>query len=161
MDPSSSSQPASGLPHSAAVDASAERWRARSPGADAHIAAGLSYLPLVGPVLFVREKRSDFVRFHAAQATLLSAAFAALFLVRAAVFAVLDRNQSLVALFLGQGIACVFGLVTLAFVGIWLWGLIAGCTGRYTILPLIGELAERWAENRAERWAAHANRPEW
>ncbi len=125
--------------------ASAARWVHSSLGIDPKVGAGLSYLPLIGVIFIVVEKSNRFIRFHAAQATLIYCAFVVLFIIRAAMFGALDRIQSLAVLFLGQGIACVFGLVTLAFALLWLWGLILGFTGRYTKLPFIGELAETWA----------------
>jgi uncharacterized membrane protein len=142
MDSRPLGQPGGSLPSAATAD----DCGGTSLGISAPLAAGLSYLPPVGPFVFFREKDNAFVRFHAAQATLIDVAFVVLVIVRAAVFAVLDRAQSLAALFLGQGVACVFGLVTLAFAGLWLWGLISGFTGHYTKLPLVGELAETLAD---------------
>lgn len=144
LSQSTGSQPLEARPDVSTVEVDTDGWGARSLGLAPSVAAGLSYLPPVGLVVLWRERVNGFVRFHAAQATLLDAAFVALFILRTAIFAVLDRNQSLAALFLGQGIACVVGLVTLAFVGVWLWGLISGFSGKYTKLPLVGELAEAW-----------------
>jgi hypothetical protein len=60
-------------------------------------------------------------------------------------FGLLDSVSSLAVVFFEQGLACVFALVALAFVGLWLWGTLSGFGGRYTKLPIIGELAEGWS----------------
>jgi uncharacterized membrane protein len=121
------------------------RWGPSSLGIDPQIGAGLSYLPLVGLVFFFVEKTNRFIRFHATQSILLSLAFVVLGVVRWALFGLLDSISSLAVLFFEQGLACVFALVTLAFAGLWLWGLISGFSGKFTKLPLIGDLAESWS----------------
>jgi uncharacterized membrane protein len=129
----------------AAARESVLRWGPSSLGIDPQIGAGLSYLPLIGLIVFFVEKTNRFIRFHAAQSILLYLAFVVLGVARWVLFGLLDSISSLAVVFFEQGLACVFGLVTLAFVGLWLWGLISGFTGKYTKLPIIGELAEGWS----------------
>jgi uncharacterized membrane protein len=121
------------------------RWGPSSLGIDPQIGAGLAYLPLVGVVFFFVEKTNRFIRFHAAQSILLFLAFVALGAARWVLLGLLDSINSLAVVFFEQGLACVFALVALAFVGLWLWGILSGFGGKYTKLPLLGELAEDWS----------------
>jgi uncharacterized membrane protein len=138
------------------------RWGPSSLGMDANLAAGLSYLAtiLVGPILaiifFFVEKTNRFVKFHSAQVILLNIAgfvlgilLWVLFFVFAAGSAAATANSSAAAgasFGIGALFAfCLFPLVALAFFGLWLWGMIAAFSGKYTKLPLIGDIAESWA----------------
>jgi uncharacterized membrane protein len=146
MDSQQYGQPPDGELYSASQPrASVLRWGPSSLGLDPAIGAGLSYLPLVGLIFFFAEKSNRFIRFHAAQSILLAITLVAAGIVRWVVFAVLDSVSSLAAFFFEQGLACVFGLVGLAFLGLWIWGMVSGFTGTYTRLPLLGAIAESWA----------------
>jgi uncharacterized membrane protein len=120
-------------------------------GMEAHIAAGLSYIWILGLIFFFVEKSNRFVRFHAAQAILLGIAGIALYIVD---FVVLGAIST--ALFasdssgiLGSASVCVFtcipAILGLVLLGFSVWGLIAGFTGQYVKMPIIGDIAERWA----------------
>jgi uncharacterized membrane protein len=138
--------PPDGQPYSPSQPrANVLRWGPSSLGIDPAIGAGLSYLPLVGLIFFFAEKSNRFIRFHAAQSILLAIALLAAGMMRWVVFAVLDSFSSLTAFFFEQGLVCVFGLIGLAFLGLWIWGLVSGFTGTYTRLPLLGAIAESWA----------------
>ena len=120
-------------------------------GMEAHIAAGLSYIWIVGLIFYFVEKSNRFVRFHAAQSILLGAAGIVLYIVDFFILGAIDT-----ALFAANGSssfglagACIFtcipsilGLVLFAF---FIWGLIAGFTGQYVKFPIIGDIAERMA----------------
>ncbi len=114
-----------------------------SIGMDPKISAGLGYLiPLVGLIFFFVEKQNRFVRFHTLQSVLLAVSgfvlIFVLFFVGIAL-AIVNGNLGGVVLFLGY-IVIPIGL----FVG-WLIALINAFQGKIFKLPLIGDLAERWA----------------
>jgi uncharacterized membrane protein len=122
-------------------------------GMEAHIAAGLSYIWIVGIIFFFVEKSNRFVRFHAAQSILLGIASIVLWVVWFVVESVLGVALGLT----GNGAAnaaatvgvclfsCIPALLGLGIFGLFLWGLIAGFSGRYVKFPIIGDIAERWA----------------
>ena len=49
------------------------------------------------------------------------------------------------ATLLSCGISCLAWVGGLAFFAAFIWGLISGFTGKYTKLPIIGGLAEKWS----------------
>jgi uncharacterized membrane protein len=121
------------------------------------IMAGIAYLltivPFVGFILqivvFALEK-NRFVKFHAAQAAILSAVgivFGILLSILSPVFGfgVYATNSAAAAL-AGFGFALLFGCVGfilgLALLGLWIWAMISAFTGKATKLPLIGNFAE-------------------
>jgi uncharacterized membrane protein len=124
-------------PYGAPPSGSQNRWGPTSLGMDANVAAGLSYIFIVGLIFFFVEKSNRFVKFHAAQAIMLDIAATVLYIVESP-FSNSMSSGNLLA-------ACVFGLLGLGLFGLWLWGLIAGFTGRYVKFPIIGDWAERWA----------------
>lgn len=122
----------------------------------AHVMAGLAYLLALIPgigfilqiVLFAIEK-NRFARFHAAQAMILSIVGYALGFVSfivSAIFTAGARVDSTAISFLSGGVgllfSCMFGIIGLALLGFWLWGMISGFTGKATKLPAIGSFAE-------------------
>jgi uncharacterized membrane protein len=124
--------------------ASADRWGPTSLGMDANVAAGLSYVFIVGVIFFFVEKTNRFVRFHSAQATLLSIGVVALsiaWMVLSTIVAIATSSSYGASAVLGR----VFFLGYVGIFGLWLWGLIAGFSGKYTKLPIIGDIAESWA----------------
>ena len=128
-------------PYGAPPSGSQNRWGPTSLGMDANVAAGLSYIWIIGLIFFFVEKTNRFVKFHAAQAILLG--------IVGIVYGVVESIVSNATSDLASGgnvlLACVLGLVGLGLFGLWLWGLIAGFTGRYVKFPIIGDWAERWA----------------
>jgi len=110
---------------------------------DANVAAGLSYILgwITGLIFFLVEKQNRFVRFHAMQSIILSVATTVLFIV-------LDVF-SLALVF--TAIGCLFtpliSLVGIAFFVLWLICLINAFQGKYFKLPIIGDMAERWANS--------------
>ena len=107
---------------------------------DPKTAAGLSYLGIwiTGLIFFLMEKKNRFVRFHAMQSILFFGGISVLdFIFRIAI----DFSPG----FLALGLSCVsllFGLV--AFVG-WIVLMINGFQGKYFKLPIVGDMAERYA----------------
>jgi len=125
-------------------------------GIDPAIAAGLAYLfgghfaGILPIIWLVAEKRNRFIRFHAAQALLLIAAFIVGMLAAVVVFV----GGMLIALAAGATIetagaigataAIVFlVLLVVATLVCDIWGIIAGFSGKYVKFPLIGNIAER------------------
>jgi uncharacterized membrane protein len=110
---------------------------------EANVAAGLSYILgwITGLIFFLMEKQNRFVRFHAMQSIILAIATTVLFIV-------LDVF-SLALVF--TAIGCLFtpliSLVGIAFFVLWLICMINAFQGKYFKLPIIGDMAERWANS--------------
>ncbi len=107
---------------------------------DPKTAAGLSYLGLwiTGIIFFLLEKKNRFVRFHAMQSILFFGGIS-----------VLDIIFRIVVGFtpdvLALGLSCVSLLIGLVgFIG-WIVLMINGFQGKYFKLPIIGDMAERYA----------------
>lgn len=119
-------------------------------GLEAHIAAGLSYIWILGLIFFFVEKSNRFVRFHAAQAILLGIAGVVLFFVWIVLGVVgtaisIADQTGIVSLAFSCISICIPSLLALGLVALSLWGLIAGFSGNYVKMPIIGDIAERWA----------------
>lgn len=133
--------------------ATPSKWGPTSMGMEAHIAAGLSYIWIVGLIFFFVEKNNRFVKFHAAQAILLGIAAFVVYVAFSILGTILavgtSTTQSVAGATAGLGMAtvlfCVSGIIYLGFFALWLWGLISGFTGKYTKMPIIGNIAESWA----------------
>ena len=114
-----------------------------SIGMDPKVSAGLGYLILVvGLIFFFIEKQNRFVRFHTLQAVLLAVSIFVLFFV--IIFA------GIAAAFVNDGLAgLIFSLGNLAvWVGgfiAWLVGMINAFQGKYFKLPIVGDYAEKYA----------------
>jgi uncharacterized membrane protein len=120
------------------------RWGPTSLGMDANLAAGLGYLiPIVGLIFFFVEKTNRFVKFNGAQAALIGAGYIILSTLSTfggAFTAVVDRGG-----FVGLFFGCIAGLLWLGLVGLQIWGIVIGFTGKFVKFPVIGEIAEQWA----------------
>ena len=139
--------------------ASTSRWGNSSLGGmTADVMAGLAYVsmiiagPIIPLVLFFVEK-NPFARFHAAQATLLSAGVYVVIIAGAIISAVIGvaaaaANSSVISLF-GLVPSCLIGVVAIAGLVFWVMGMIAGFTGKYRKFPIIGDFAERMAGSQS------------
>jgi len=120
--------------------AAAGQYGESSMGMEPKTAAGLSYIAgwVTGLIFFLVEKKNRFVRFHAMQSIL--------FFGGASILDVVLRFAGGFApAFLGLGFYCLAGIVGLiAFVG-WIVLMINGFQGKYFKLPVIGDMAERYA----------------
>jgi uncharacterized membrane protein len=147
--------------------AAPNRWGPTSFGMEAHVLAGLSYLSMfiigiIGPlIVFFVEKNNRYVKFHAAQGILIGIAEAvwifALIILNVIVAAIVGgataatSSTAAASATAGTGLlgfcvaACVGFLGGLALLGAVIWGAVAGFSGKATKLPLIGNIAERWA----------------
>ncbi len=113
---------------------------ATSMGMDQNVAAGLSYVLgwITGIIFYFMEKQNRFVRFHAMQSIIFFGGISVLSVV-------LSFVSGMGIPFLGSLAFCVNGLLGLvAFVG-WLVLLINGFQGKYFKLPVIGDYAEKYA----------------
>lgn len=109
-----------------------------SMGLEQNVAAGLSYVLfwVTGLIFFLMEKQNRFVRFHAMQSMLFFGGLSVLYIV----LGIIGNFP-----FLGLFSFCATGLVGLVwFVG-WIVLLINGFQGKYFKLPVIGDYAERYA----------------
>ncbi|HEU0028043.1 MAG TPA: DUF4870 domain-containing protein [Ktedonobacterales bacterium] len=157
-------QPPQGQPYQQPYQptpAGSARWGTSSVGnLGADIMSGLAYLivliPFVGfilqIVLFAVEK-NRFAKFHAAQAMILSIAWYVLGIVSAIMSSIFSAganatNSSAVS-FVSGGIgllfSCVGAIIGLGLFILWIWGMVAGFTGKPTKLPVAGDFAERLA----------------
>lgn len=119
-----------------------------SMGMQANVAAGLSYIVgwITGLIFFLSEKQNQFVRFNAMQSILFSGGFTVLVIavwVLDIVFAA--ANIGILAVLLG----CLFWLVWLAAVVVWIILMIMAFQGKKFKLPVIGDYAERYANPTA------------
>ncbi len=138
------------------------RWGPSSIGMEAHVAAGLSYLsifflgPIIPLIFFFIEKENRFVKFHAAQGLLINIAGFVLgvvwgiLAVALGIGAAASGSNGTSGAAAGAGLAlaafgCVFSILGLVLFGFTVWGIVAGFSGKYTKLPVIGGIAEKWA----------------
>lgn len=122
-----------------------------STGLDENIAALLAYVAgwVSGLVFFLIEKDSKLVRFHAVQSLILSVCFIVVGIVLWILWIVLAIIGSQIASIMGSIITLLFGLLWLVFflcflVG-WVLCLVRAYQGQYFKLPVIGNLAEKFA----------------
>ncbi|MCA9381480.1 DUF4870 domain-containing protein [Candidatus Dojkabacteria bacterium] len=101
-------------------------------GLDENIAAALCYIFIVGLIFIFTEKKNKFVRFHAFQAVLLAVAWFVISTV--------------------LGIIPVIGWIilpfaSLGFLGVWVYTIYKAYQGEKFMLPMIGEIAAKQADN--------------
>jgi len=127
-------------PYGASASAGAAASGPTSMGMQPNVAAGLSYVLgwITGLIFFLMEKQNRFVRFHAMQSILFFGGLSVLGIVLRIIGGFDIPFLSLVALCLNG----LLGLVTL--VG-WIVLLINGFQGKYFKLPVIGDYAEKYA----------------
>jgi uncharacterized membrane protein len=110
-----------------------------SIGMDANILAFLAYLvPVIGAlIIFLMEKQNRFVRFHAMQALLCSAAVVVVEIVLGVLGAIP---------ILGFVLCFISPFIGLAFVVGWIILMINAFQGKYFKLPIVGDYAERYSQ---------------
>lgn len=106
-------------------------------------AAGLSYILgwITGLIFFLSEKQNRFVRFHAMQSIIFSGAATILGII----MQVLIGSLTYSATGLATGLSCLWGLVGLALFVVWIITLVNAFQGKYFKLPVIGDYAEKYA----------------
>ncbi len=118
-------------------------------GLDANVGALLCYLPvclislIYSIIVIASDKENTFVRFHAFQSLLLSILYIVLVVV-------LQIFGSVVAIamdsgILGMLISLLVLVVVVAFLGLMIFGMIKGYQGQIVKFPVVGDMAEKWA----------------
>ena len=138
--------------------ATAGRWGVSALGnLGAEVMAGLAYLVsllwvvgLIGQIILFAMEKNRYVKFHAAQAMVLSVVeflLGVVYIIVNVAFGIGSNatNGSLAVGGISLLVNCVLGLVSLALFGFWIWGMIAAFTGKPTKLPIIGNIAEQLA----------------
>lgn len=111
---------------------------ASSTGLDSNIGGLLCYVLgwLTGLIFILIEKEDDFIRFHAAQSILVSAAFTVLFILfDIFLFAI----PVLWALFM-----LLYTVLGLAGFVLWILLMVKAYQGERWKLPVVGDIAENW-----------------
>ena len=134
------------------------QWGPSSIGMEPNVTAGLGYIfGVLALIFFFVEKQNRFVKFHAAQAILLSLVYLVFFVLWYVAFFIVvlgagattsSNATSSASTVVGLGLVLLslcFGVVVLGYLGYWIWGMVAAFSGRATKLPLIGAIAQRWA----------------
>jgi uncharacterized membrane protein len=111
-----------------------------SMGMDPKTAAGLSYLGIwiTGLIFFLMEKQNRFVRFNAMQSILFFGGITVLNII-------FSIAIGFVPGLLGLGLTCLSGLLGLVALIGWIVLMINGFQGKYFKLPIVGDYAERYA----------------
>ena len=118
-------------------------------GLDTNVGALLCYLPIClisviySIIVLVTDKDNRFMRFHAFQSLLLSAVYIILIIGLQIVSAVLVgvTNSGALAGLLGL----VMLVLVVAFLGAMVYGMIKGYQGEQFKFPVVGDMAEKWA----------------
>jgi uncharacterized membrane protein len=118
-----------------------------------HVAGALSYVFgwITGLIFFLSEKTNKFVRFHAMQSIMLSVAFTVLLVIfYILMFVVIGGAATSASAAAGAGaivvvVGCLFWILWLAYVILWIVCIIQAATGKWFKLPLIGDFAAKQA----------------
>lgn len=134
------------------------QWGPSSIGMEPNVSAGLGYLfTIIAIIFFFMEKQNRFVRFHTAQAILLSIGYLALFglwfiafwaVVLAGGAASANGDATTANTLAGLGLILLMlciGAIVLLYLALWIWGMVAAFSGRLVKFPLVGAIAQRWA----------------
>ena len=108
-------------------------------GMSQNAAAGTSYVFgwITGLIFFLMEKQNRFVRFHAMQSILFFGGVSILGIIVRVIISIIPA--------LGVALGCLWGLVALASVIVWVILMVNGYQGKYFKLPVVGDYAERYA----------------
>ncbi len=114
---------------------------ATSMNMDPNVAAGVSYILgwITGLIFFLSEKQNRFVRFHAMQSIIFSIVWIVVYTAFTVIFGFLSI-LSIISCFISP-------LIGLAGFVLWVILLINAFQGKYFKLPVIGDMAERWANS--------------
>jgi uncharacterized membrane protein len=117
-------------------------------GLDANIGALLCYLPVClislvySIIVIVSDKENTFVRFHAFQSLLLTGLYIVLVIAISIIGGVIS---AVVSGTIGSLFSLLSLLVIVGFLGAMIFGMIKGFQGQILKLPVIGDMAEKWA----------------
>lgn len=118
-------------------------------GLDTNVGALLCYLPvcaislIYSIIVLVTDKDNRFMKFHALQSLLLTVVYVVLLIAISVLGGVIGAVT-------GSGIlASLFSLISLvvivAFLGAMIYGCIKGYQGQNFKFPIVGDMAEKWA----------------
>jgi uncharacterized membrane protein len=120
-------------------------------GLDTNVGALLCYLPvclisvIYSIIVLVTDKESRFMRFHAFQSLLLSGVYIVV------VIALQIFSAVVVGVTGSSVLAALLGLIMLvaivAFLGAMIYGMIKGYQGEQFKFPVVGDMAEKWANS--------------
>ena len=107
-----------------------------SMGLEPNLAGALSYLCgwLTGLIFYLMEKENNFVRFHAFQSILSSAAFTVIFIARGIIGHIP---------FVGWLVLIAYPVVGIASFICWILAMIKAYQGQRFHFPIVGDIAER------------------
>ena len=119
-------------------------------GLDGNVTALIGYLiGIVGLVLIFIEKENKFVRFHALQSVLWSVSMTVALIVVAIVGSIIAIVLAQISGALGSIVGILLTLIylglILALIGGLIFGAIKAFGGNMTKLPIVGNMAEKWA----------------
>lgn len=113
----------------------------QADGLDPKVGGLLSYLlGWIGGLIMVFTQKNPEVRFHGAQSVLLNIALVAVYIVLSILSAILAFGFGGFALF-----TLLYSLIGLAALVLWVIMCIKGYNLEHYKLPVIGDMAERWA----------------
>jgi uncharacterized membrane protein len=120
-------------------------------GLDTNVGALLCYLPvclisvIYSIIVLVTDKENRFMRFHAFQSLLLTGIYIVV------IIALQIVSALMVAITNSGALAGLVGLVILvavvAFLGAMIYGMIKGYQGEQFKFPVVGDMAEKWANS--------------
>jgi uncharacterized membrane protein len=116
-------------------------------GLDENVGAMLCYMPLCGInliysiIVLVTEKTNKVVRFHAFQSLLLLGAY----IVGVIAISIIGGVLAQISGTLGGLFSMLTFVVIIAFLGLAIWGCIKAFQGQPFKLPVIGDMADKWA----------------
>lgn len=117
-------------------------------GLDANIGALLCYLPvclislIYSIIVIASDKENTFVRFHAFQSLLLTVLYIVLVVAISIVGGVISAAVDAT---IGSLFSLLSLVVIVGFLGAMIFGMIKGFQGQIMKLPVIGDMAEKWA----------------
>lgn len=118
-------------------------------GLDTNVGALLCYLPVClislvySIIVIVTDKESKYMRFHAFQSLLLSAIYIVVVVVLYILIAIVAIGTGSSAL--ASLMSLLVMVVALAFLGAMVFGMIKGYQGQMFKFPIVGDMAEKWA----------------
>ena len=108
---------------------------------DPKVGGLVAYLTWIGGlIMFVTQKHIE-VRFHAAQCILASIVLAAVYIA----LGIIQIIAGLIFWWLGALVGVLYGIVGLAALVLWIFLIIRGYNLVHFKLPVIGNIAEKWA----------------
>ena len=120
-------------------------------GLDTNVGALLCYLPICAIsliysiIVLVTDKDNRMMRFHAFQSLLLTGAYIVVIIavqILTAIVAGATGSGAITMLF-----SLLFFAVVIAFLAAMIWGMVKGYQGQQVKFPVVGDMAEKWANS--------------